>query len=98
MPPPPPGTFKRADADSNGEADLSDFINMLKFLLLGTFEPTCMDAVDVDDSGVTDLNDAIIGLGWLFLGTAPPAFPGPNVCGEDPSNGHDGIGCQAGCE
>ena len=90
-------SFRRADADGNGEADLSDFINILKFLLLGTFEPPCMDAVDVDDSGMADLNDAIVGLRWFLLGATPPPYPGPNHCGQDPSNGSDGIGREVGC-
>ena len=42
-------------------------------------------AADADDSGTVDIADSIGTFNWLFLAGAPPAPPGHETCGEDPT-------------
>ncbi|MBI4604115.1 MAG: FG-GAP repeat protein [Planctomycetes bacterium] len=83
------GFFRRGDVDQSGGLDLSDAVQILGYLFLGspTRVPECFDAADADDNGKLELTDAIRILGYLFLGNEPPAFPGPppGPCGPDPS-------------
>ena len=44
-----------------------------------------MDACDTDDSQALDISDAIGALSFLFAGSLPPAFPGPENPGVDPT-------------
>ena len=84
--------FVRGDSDTNGIVDVTDAINSLKWKFLGTFEPTCLDALDADDNGSAELNDDLLVLDFLFLGNQMPLDPGPMRCGEDPT--HDDLGCE----
>ncbi len=88
--------FKRGDTDGNGALEITDPINNLAFQFLGTFTPPCMDAADFDDNGKVEITDPIANLSHQFLGTAPPAPPGKEVCGPDPSDDADGV--DLGCE
>lgn len=85
-------TFRRADSNGDGTVDISDAINTLGFLFLGTGKVDCMDAGDANDDGLLDISDAIITLEWLFVDTTklPPA-PGPFTPGPDPTN--DALTC-----
>jgi hypothetical protein len=89
-------TFHRGDADQNEALELTDAIQILGYLFLGspTKVPDCEDAADADDNGVIELTDAIRVLGYLFLGTATIPDPGPpeSPCGEDPTL-DDALGC-----
>lgn len=79
--------FRRGDANNNSSVDISDAIGILSFLFLGTFEPTCPDALDVGDDGKIDISDPVRLLGFLFTGAQPPPPPpGPRDCGVDPSD------------
>lgn len=78
--------FFRGDTDGNGLIEITDPINNLAFQFLGTFTPPCMDAADFDDNGKVEITDPIANLSHQFLGTAPPAPPGKETCGEDPSD------------
>ncbi len=83
---PNPGiTFRRGDVDVNGLLEVTDPINNLTFQFLGTYNPTCMDALDFDDNGAIEITDPIGNLSHQFLGTAPPAPPGAETCGADPT-------------
>jgi hypothetical protein len=79
-------TFRRGDHDGSGLADITDALNLLGFLFLGTTPPICRDASDFDNSGALDITDALILLGHLFLGS-PNALPTPGTanCGLDPT-------------
>jgi len=95
--------FVRGDADSNGNINLSDGVQLLEFLFRGGETPMCLDAADADDDGILQLTDAIRVFGWLFLGADPPPPPSPSDiaylaadCDEDPS--FDELGCDASAE
>jgi hypothetical protein len=87
----------RGDADQNLALELTDAIQVLGYLFLGstTRVPECEDAADADDNGVIELTDAIRILGYLFLGTGEIPAPGPteNPCGEDPTPEDPALGC-----
>ena len=77
--------FIRGDVDVSNQVDITDAIQHLKFILLGTFDPPCLDATDSDDSGVSDITDSIRTLTFLLLGGVEIPAPGPFACGEDPT-------------
>jgi len=87
--PPPDPAFHRGDSDQNGLLQLTDAVQILSYLFLGTPTkvPNCLDASDADDNGVIQLTDAVRILGFLFLGNPPPPSPGPppEPCGPDPT-------------
>ena len=82
-------SFLRADANADGNADISDPLVMLRYMFLGE-SVACVDAVDADDSGLVDISDPLHLLRFLFLGTAPPPEPYSNP-GADPTL--DDLGC-----
>ena len=84
--------FLRGDCNDDGSLDISDPINTLEMLFLGTFEITCDDACDSNDDGAVDIADVITTLGALFLGNAVIPPPGFVECGMDPTP--DEIGCE----
>ncbi len=91
--------FKRGDVDGNGVLEITDAINNLAYQFLGTFSPPCLDSCDFDDNGKIELTDPIGNLSHQFLGTVPPALPGNEVCGEDPTE--DELTClcyEEGCQ
>jgi hypothetical protein len=77
--------FIRGDVDVTGVVDITDALHHLEFLLLGTFDPTCLDATDSDDSGLSDISDPIRTLTFLILGGVQIPSPGPSACGDDPT-------------
>ncbi len=93
-------TFRRGDVDGNRMVELTDVINLLGFLYLGTPPAlACHDAADADDTGIVELTDAIYSLGFQFLGTtANLPDPGPYDCGPDPEVPGDTLpDCTAAC-
>jgi hypothetical protein len=92
-----PTIFCRGDTDQNGTLQLTDAVQVLNYLFLGTPTkvPDCLDAADADDNGEVQLTDAVRILGFLFLGAPPPAAPGPppGPCGTDPTE--DTLGCNS---
>ena len=84
--------FRRGDCNDDGSVDISDPINTLEMLFLGTFEITCYDACDSNDDGTVGISDVISSLGVLFLGNAIFPPPGFVKCGIDPTP--DEIGCE----
>ena len=80
-----PPRLRRGDVDQNGRVELTDAIRTLDHLFLSFAELLCPDAADVDDSGSLDVTDAIALLLYLFLDGAPPAEPGGQGCGPDPT-------------
>ncbi len=78
-------SFRRGDDDGNGVLEITDPISNVTFQFLGTFTPPCLDASDFDDNGKIEITDPIANLSYQFLGTAPPAPPGADTCGQDPT-------------
>jgi hypothetical protein len=87
MGPPVGPIFRRGDHDGSGLVDITDPLNLLSFLFLGTTPPICEDASDGDNSWALDISDALNVLGFLFLGSFPlnETLPGPTNCGLDPT-------------
>jgi hypothetical protein len=77
--------FRRGDHDGSGAVDITDSLNRLGFLFLGTTPSECQDASDFDNSGAVDISDSLNELTFLFLGTVVPPPPGINDCGIDPT-------------
>ncbi len=89
--------FHRADADGNGQLQLTDAVRILNVLFLGTGVLPCPDAADADDNGTIQLTDAVRILNVLFLGTGsiPPPGPPNDPCSMDPTpaDGGTDLGC-----
>jgi hypothetical protein len=58
--------FIRGDINSDGRISISDTLMLRRWLFLGGFPPSCMDAADLDDDGRAWLSDAINVLAVLF--------------------------------
>ncbi len=80
-----PGEFRRGDANADGAVDVSDAIATLEKLFFGNGEIPCESAADSNDDDAVDISDAIVTLTYKFLGGEPPASPGPEKCGVDPT-------------
>ncbi len=87
-----PKTFRRGDCNADGTVDVADPNANLTFQFVGTFDPPCRDALDFDDSGGLDVTDPILNLTHQFIGGPPPAPPGKDTCGVDPTE--DDLGCE----
>jgi hypothetical protein len=85
--------FLRGDADASGALEVTDAVNILAFLFLGTFQPMCADALDWDDNGVIEIADSLGSLSAQFLGGAPAPAPGSDTCGVDATA--DALDCGA---
>ncbi len=74
-------TFKRGDANHDGNVDISDAVFSLNFQFLGGPAPLCRDAADVNDDGTINITDPIYALTFLFQGGQgiPPPFAAPGV-------------------
>jgi hypothetical protein len=83
-------TFRRADPNGDGRADLADGVFILEFLFASRAEPACLDAADTDDDGGVVVTDAIFLLNHLFVGGAAPPPP-LATCGTDGTD--DALGC-----
>ncbi len=77
--------FERGEAVPDGNVDITDGIQIIGFIFLGTvLEIDCRDALDIDDNGRLEITDPIALLSHLFLGTAAPPPPWRS-CGQDPT-------------
>ena len=85
-----PERFKRGDVNVDGTLDISDAIGTLNYLFQN-LPLACFDSVDANDDGALDISDAVSILNYIFAGGVPPADPGPNVCGVDPTD--DALDC-----
>ncbi|MBI1973042.1 hypothetical protein HYS50_03485 [Candidatus Woesearchaeota archaeon] len=86
------GEFRRGDSNQDFIVDISDAINTLEWLYLGTGQVPCQDAADTNDDGKVDITDAINTFGFLFKGDPkelPQPFPG---FGKDTTD--DGLDCK----
>jgi hypothetical protein len=73
--------FIRGDSNGDVKGDLSDAIQILQYLFLGTSTPACVAAAKPNGERKVDLTDHIGLLGFLFLGGAAPVAPYP-ACGR----------------
>jgi len=90
--------FRRGDFNgSGGIPDISDAVNFLGVIFLGTGAPPCDDACDANDDGAMNIADAVYLLAYLFSGGAAPPQPGPATCGIDPTLDMLGCGNTASC-
>lgn len=81
--------FIRGDADSSLRVNLTDGIQILRYLYQSG-ELDCLDAADVNDSGQIEIADAIYLLNFVFQ--SGEAIPAPHpAAGVDPTP--DAIGC-----
>lgn len=87
-------SFIRADANADGEVDLSDSVAILSLLFLGGTNVPCLEAADVSDDGVLDLTDAIRLLSFLFLGGEKPYWPYPQ-CGYALEDEQPHLSCES---
>ncbi len=79
-------SFRRGDANTDGEINVSDPIGTLGYLFQGGAAPDCEDAADANDDGRVDLTDPIAVLMSLFGGDGPLPEPGTNgALGFDPT-------------
>ena len=86
--------FRRADTNGDAVTDLSDAVDILGFLFLGTASPGCAASADTNGDGEVDIADPVVILSYLFLGDSPPARPFPD-CGQ---GARRGLSCEApGC-
>ncbi len=69
--------FRRGDANSDEQIDISDAIFVLLHLFVVPQDLRCFDAADSNDSGNVDLSDPIALLNHLFRGEASPPPPAP---------------------
>ncbi len=91
-PGPVPDQFSRADANADGDLNITDGIFVLNFLFNGGPTPTCMDAADANDDGAVNITDGIYTLNFLFTGGPDPRAPFPG-CGTDGTE--DPLDCAA---
>jgi hypothetical protein len=84
--------FKRGDVTDDGNIDLTDGIQVFKYLFLGTVTIDCLDAGDASADANLDLTDGLLILKWLFLGGRSPEAPFPD-CGVNPFA--DQLGCDS---
>lgn len=92
----PRPTFKRGDANDDGQLGISDSLRLFNSLFLGGDLPSCREAGDANNDGSLDITDGIFVLSYLFLGGQAPPAPGGMSCGTD-SDAEGSPGDQ-GCE
>lgn len=74
-------SFRRADADQNGEIEVADSIALLMYLFRGDTSPTCLASLDVDGNNALEMADAVRILTNMFFGQEiPEPFA---ACGEE---------------
>ena len=84
--------FLRGDATGDGKLDISDAVDILGSLFLGSGLSACPDSQDSNADRRLDLTDAVYLLGFLFLGGSPPPPPFPRP-GPDRGDAH--LPCRA---
>ncbi|MBN1422120.1 MAG: hypothetical protein JXP34_25325 [Planctomycetes bacterium] len=78
--------FRRGDVTADGVLTIGDAVVLLNHIFAQGVAPPCPDAADIDDNGAYTIGDAVALLNYQFASGAPPAPPGPDECGEDPTD------------
>jgi hypothetical protein len=84
--------FLRGDSNRDERIDISDAVDVLGYLFLGTLALSCEDAADANDDGEVNISDPVLVLSSLFLGTGPLPEPSGEK-GQDPTS--DGLLCES---
>lgn len=81
-----PGEAKYLRGDSNGDGifDISDPVQTLGYLFLGSAPPPCLEAADANATREINIADAVYGLQHLFGENSPPPPPPFPECGPGP--------------
>ena len=74
--------FRRGDANSDGNLNVSDAVFMLLHQFAGSKTPVCLDSADVNDDETLAIDDPVHLFLHLFGPGAPPAPPF-EICGFD---------------
>lgn len=82
--------FRRGDANSDANLDITDAVFTLFYLFGGGSAPSCPKAMDADDDGALQVTDAIYTLEHLFR--SGPSIKAPAKCGLDPTA--DALECE----
>ena len=82
----------QASALSFGRVGSAVAIFSLSFQFLGSVVPLCLDAMDFNNDDKIDVSDPVGNRSHQFLGQAPPAEPGKESCGADPTE--DDLDCE----
>lgn len=77
-------SFRRGEANGDGQTNLSDAVFTLDYLFRGGSVPACIDAADADDNGNVNITDPVFLLNHLFSSGPAPPQPG-GECGADPT-------------
>ncbi|MCZ6793827.1 MAG: hypothetical protein O7J95_09480 [Planctomycetota bacterium] len=85
-------SFRRGDANADGQLNVTDGVFVLSYLFGGGATPPCIKAADTNDTGVIDLTDGVLVLNYLFATGAEPNPPFAE-CGPDPTA--DELTCDA---
>ena len=67
--------FRRADANTDGQQDISDAVFTLSYLFAQGPAPSCLDAADMNDDGEVDIADPVYVLQYLFVNGPAPGEP-----------------------
>ncbi len=86
-------TFRRGDANADGQIDIADGVFLLNYLFLNGPSGDCQDSLDVNDDGQVQLSDAIWVITYQFANGPEPLSPFLQ-CGDDLTP--DSLGCDTG--
>ena len=86
--------FLRGDVNQDGQVNILDSNDLLRFFYDKEYEPPCLESADVNNDGLVQLADALQLISYVTHGLSPPASPFP-VCGRDPDEfgSEKDIGC-----
>ena len=87
-------SFLRGDVNQDGEVNILDSNDLLRFFYDKEYEPPCLESADVNNDGLVQLDDALQLISYVTHGLSPPALPFP-ACGRDPDEpgSEKDIGC-----
>ncbi|MEM7167971.1 MAG: IPT/TIG domain-containing protein, partial [Planctomycetota bacterium] len=88
-------TFKRADANGDGNPNIADAIFLITYLFNAGAAPQCQAAANSNGDLLIDISDIITIIQWQFAGGSQPPAPFPN-CGADTGTTFD-CGSYNGC-
>ena len=84
------------DIPGDHTINITDPINTINFLFLGTGNIPCKEAANANDDASLNITDPIYSLNFSFSGGPPPPAPGPSgPCGVDPLESPSNLGCDS---
>ncbi len=66
------------DVNADGKLDVTDVIDILKYLFTGGDPPPTLESADLNGDGFVDVSDPIYLLFYLYMGGSAPVCPGPS--------------------